>query len=685
MSKLNAIRQSSLKDCGVCCMAWIIEYFNGYIPLEKLREETYTDTTGTSAYHIVNAFKKFGFDAKGIFEKDITSNKVYYPLIAHLHLQNGLEHFVVVKSIHNKTIYLMDPGSGYVKMSMEKFNSLFTGNIILVYPRSKIIKMDKGISISELFYKIVSKEKFLIIKILLSSIIWTILLIISSYYLKIGSNLLDKDTNLLKYFILGFGIMMLLKVLFQYIRNYYINHLSNLVDVYLYPEFLRHLFYLPLKSIKNRTTGEITTRIDELGSIKNLFSDIFVSCFLDSIMVLISIFVLYIINNKLFMCLILFMIIYIILGIIISKIIYKKVLKNINYQTDFNSVTQDTIRMLESIKNLNIIDNTLEYIESFLSKLLLNNYKFNEFFNKTNLLKDLILESSIFIINTYGFFLIKNNSLTLIDLFTFNIIISYFIDPVKNIINILPKYNYVKATFNKIQEFINIPEEKYNETNTILNGDIEFKNISYSYNNYDYIIKDCSFKITNGSHVLLNGESGCGKSTICKLIYKNNTSNKGDIIIDNQNIKDLDNFIIRNNILYVSQNEELFTGTIKENIVAFRDISEAEFNKVCKLCYVDKLIENKGMRYDSLIELGNSLSGGEVQRIILARGLLKKANIIILDEALSEVDSNLEDKIIKNIRKYYQDKTIIYISHKNQTNNFEKIINVGDINGLLSN
>lgn len=683
MNKIKAITQKDLKDCGVCSMQWIISYYNGYIPLEKLREDTFTESNGTTAYHIVNAFKKYGFDSNGFMEHDINSNKLYYPLIAHLILENGLEHFVVVEKVHKNAIYLMDPGVGYTKMSIDKFNTLFTGHVILVYPRSKILNMSKNTSISDLFFKIINKEKFLISKIIITSLIWTILLIISSYYLKIGSNLINQDIGIFKYVILCFCIITILKVLFLYVRDYYTNHLSNLVDVYIYPEFLRHLFSLPLKSIKSRTTGEIVTRIEELSSIKSLFSDIFVSIFLDSIMVLISILVLYIINSKLFTFLFIFVLTYIIFGIIISKIIYKKVLKNINYQTDFNSTIIEHINMFESIKNLNILNKVLDSIERVLSKLLLNNYKFNSFFNKTNLIKDFILEMCIFIINTYGFILIRNNELTLIDLFTFNVIISYFIDPIKNIINLLPKFNYIKATFSKLQEFTNIDEEKLIESKINLGGNIEFKNINYSYNDYDYVIKNCSFKIKNGEHVLINGQSGKGKSTICKLIYKENIANSGDILIDNKNIKDLSLSVIRDNILYISQNEALFTGSIKENIMCYRDINEDKFNEITSICHIEDIIKSKGMRYDSLIEPTSNLSGGERQRIILARGLLKCANIIILDEALSEVDSILEDKIIKNIKKYFKDKTIIYISHKNQTKNFERVIDIGEFNGLL--
>ena len=685
MKKSKAIIQHDFKDCGVACMQWLIIYYGGYISLEKLREDTLTDSNGTNAYQIVTAFKKWGFDAKGILVHDLTNEGIKFPLIAHMELDNGLEHFVIVKECLNDTVYLMDPGIGNIKMTLTKFNKLFTGHIILVYPRDNIVKMDKGITISKLFLNIISKEKFLIIKIILTSLVWTILSIISSYYLKAGSNLLDYNLYLLKCFVVSFGIITLLKVLSLYIREYFENHLSNLVDTYIYPEFLRHLFYLPSKVIKSRSTGEIVTRISELSNIKSLFSDIFISCFLDSLMAIISIVILFMINHSLSYILIICIVIYTIYSIIISKIIYKKVLENINYQTDFNSLTIENISMFDSIKNLNITDNLLIKLEKSLSKYLFNNYHFNSFFNLSNLGKDFLLEMCLFIINSYGFYNILNGNLTIIDLFTFNLILAYFIDPIKNIISILPKYNYVKASFTKISEFINLDEEEINKDNNLLKGDICFRNVSYSYNNYNNVIDNLSFNIKSGEHTLLNGISGSGKSTICKLLYKENYNYQGEILIDNCNIKDLSLGSIRDSILYVSQNEELFTGSIKDNILMGRDVPDNLFQDIASICELESIVSKKSMRYDSLVEVSaKNISGGEKQRIILARGLLKNANIIILDEALSEVDKDLESKIIKNIKKYFHDKTIIYISHKNQTRNFNHIINLGERNELLS-
>ena len=198
------------------------------------------------------------------------------------------------------------------------------------------------------------------------------------------------------------------------------------------------------------------------------------------------------------------------------------------------------------------------------------------------------------------------------------------------------------------------------------------------------MLKNVNFTIKNGEHVLLDGCSGSGKSTICKLIYKEKTIDTGCILIGNKNIKDLSLSVIRDNILYISQDEKLFSGTIRDNILINRKIDEEYFYKICSLCEVESILKKRNLRYDSFIEgQAENISGGERQRIVLARGLLKKANILILDEVLSEVEEKLENKIINNICAYFKDKTIIYISHKNQKKYFPNVIDLGGINSEL--
>ena len=150
-------------------------------------------------------------------------------------------------------------------------------------------------------------------------------------------------------------------------------------------------------------------------------------------------------------------------------------------------------------------------------------------------------------------------------------------------------------------------------------------------------------------------------------------------MIGKRNIKDLSLATIRKNIAYVSQNEALITGSIKENILLGRKVSDEKFYEICKLCLVDEIVAKKALRYEAIISNdSNNISGGEMQRIILARALLNDFSILMLDEALSEVDYYKEKRIIQNLKRKYKDKTIIYITHKNHDKLFDRVIKLED-------
>ena len=260
---------------------------------------------------------------------------------------------------------------------------------------------------------------------------------------------------------------------------------------------------------------------------------------------------------------------------------------------------------------------------------------------------------------------------------------SYFKEPIKRFVDLFTKYNFFRAFFRKVCDFVDIKQEYLGKLEDFQSGDIKINNVSFSYNDFNLILDDFSLVIKQNEKVMIKGQSGKGKSTLCKLLNRSLELNNGSILIGEKNINDYSLKTIRNNIIYVGQKEFLYTDTIKNNIMFYNDDLE-KFDKVCKICLIDEIVEKRKFRYDfGVCNDSSNISGGEKQRIILARGLMNNFEVLILDEALSETDYEMEAKIIKNILKSYPDKTILYISHKKQDNLFERVIEIGGKNELL--
>lgn len=675
--KIIVVNQRDTKDCGACSLQSIIRYYGGYVPLDRIREDTFTSKEGTSIYHLVKASKKYGLGAIAKEYNNKCLSHVTLPIIAYIKQKNGYTHFVCLYEYNDKYVTIMDPAKGIEKLEIDSFNDIFTGIVIEFSPSDHVIYLSKGKSIYYLLALIIKDNKSLCINILLASILIIFFTIINNFFMKvIFKYLFISDFDLIKILFYLFFIVIVFKLFFEYTRSYYINHLNKNIDVYIIKDFLYHLLNLPFKFIKNHNSGEILSRFNEIKSIKEILSEIVLSVFLDYFLALGVFIILFFINYKMSLYLIIIMIMYLLFIILENKYIYIRSKNNIDLQTSLNNRITDNINMLESIKNLNNIKYVFENLEELSCSYLYDNYTFTSIVNTSSLLKKLFIEINIFLINVLGFILVYKNKLLLIDLITFNSLVYYIINPVKSFPILLIKYNFIKASFNKIMELIDLEEENIITEENFIMGDIIYQNVSFSYDDYHLMFKNFNLGILKGSKIIIKGKSGCGKSTLCKMLCGINNPTQGKISINGKDIRDYNIYTLRKYITYVGQNEALYSDSIKNNILFFKEDNEM-FDKVCQICLIDEIIDKKTFRYDEMIDnYSNNISGGEKQRIILARALLKNSHILILDEALSETDYYTERKILKNIINFFKDKTLIYITHKNQDNLFERIINL---------
>lgn len=272
--------------------------------------------------------------------------------------------------------------------------------------------------------------------------------------------------------------------------------------------------------------------------------------------------------------------------------------------------------------------------------------------------------------------MVIEEQITIGQLISFNALLTYFLAPIRNIIDLDTSIKQARVAITKILNLF------YNRSsNAILNktmkGDIVIDNLNYSFGD-NTVLKNINLKIINGSKVMVIGSSGSGKSTLFKILKKYYEIPRNQIYIDEIDINDYQT----SDIVYVSQSEILFSDTVYNNINSNNIID------ISKLCLVDKIVQKNQLGYNMLIEEnGFNLSGGERQRIILARAIARDFNILVIDEGLSQVDTNMERKIMKNLFQKYQKQTIIFISHRlDNIDLFDQVIKIekGQISDDLS-
>ena len=288
------------------------------------------------------------------------------------------------------------------------------------------------------------------------------------------------------------------------------------------------------------------------------------------------------------------------------------------------------------------------------------------------LFKEIINQIGSILILFIGILFIRSQYMSLGQLITFNTLLIYFLGPIRNIIDLNTDYQKAKISLRRVQDLDYYNNENLKYLNSI--NKIEIRNLNYDYNDKK-VLKSINLTINNNEKIMVIGNSGSGKSTLFKLIkkyYQNHC-----IYLNSINISLLDTKSINNSITYISQDEILFTDTLYNNLKLNRDISDDNVKEVSKICNIDTI-----MNYNSLIEEnGFNISGGERQRIVLGRALLNKFDFLIIDEGLSQVDINLERKILKDLLKKYSNKTIIFVSHRyDNMDLFERVLKINNGN-----
>ena len=682
MKKKLVVLQEGNKDCGVCCLLSIIRYYNGNISLNKLMEMTKTTKNGTTFYNLSEAASKIGMASKAYYVDDFNNISVYScPFISQV-IRNGYTHFVVVYKISKDKLLIMDPALGSLYMSREKFLNIWTG-YIMMFEKVKILPNYKDEKyINKLLYGLILNNKKIIVNCLLLTLMFCFLTIGYSVYLKV---MIDKVLNQDKYLLIVISLIFFIVILFRSLtnlfRNQMLSYFNMKVDISLFLNSFKRILLLPYNYYKNKTTGEIISRVNDLSYIKQIISQLLTTVFLDIVLLLFSLVCLYFINSKMFVISFFIAILYVIIIFIYPRFIKTKIYESQAEVAKVNSYLVESISGLETIKGLRCEKMVNDRLESFYTKAQATIFDYNIISNGVLFLKDLIFYVGVLLINYVGCVDIMNGNFTVGSLLTFNTILGYFLNPLQNFIDLADDYVYVRGVFKRANGLYEVKLDDLESKNGLrVEGDISFNNLDFSFNGKDQILKNIKIEVKAKEKILLVGNSGSGKSTLLKIMYKYYDVSRGMVLVNGIDINDFSISDIRDDIIYVSQNETLYTGSIKDNILLNRDIDYKDFLDMCCYLEVDNIIKDNLLGYDFLLEEnGANISGGERQRIILARALFKKGNIILIDEGLSQMDIDLERRVLKRIFSIFKDKMIIVVSHRfNNMDLYDKVFKLKD-------
>ena len=675
MKRYECVMQDGPKDCGICALLTIIKTHGGLVSKEYLRNLTNTNSNGVTAFSLIEAGRKMGFYSEGVSGDVLKIEDKYLPCIAHVIMDNKYKHFVVIHKIDrkNKDITIADPSRGIIKMDVDKFRKISTDNYLLFIPNKTIPVMKENNLIKNKIIDFIYNNKNILLTIIAFSFLYTLINIIITFNFQfvIDRAITYNSINNLYLISLLFILIYTLKNTLEFSKEKLLYFLQHKLSYTLINDSLNHILSLPHLYFKNRTTGEILSRVSDLDNLKDLICDFIVTIFIDLAITIVSFFALFSINKRLFLTILIVLIMYSFTVFIYNKVIENdiRIIKEENAK--INSSIIELINGVNTIKSLNILGKVKEDFSILYNNYLNISYEFTKKINNKKISENIISNILTLIILIIGGSLVIKEKLKLSSLITFNSIIFYNFSSLSNILNINLLYKKYKIIVERINELLNIKEEKiYFDLNPIKNitGCITINNLSYKYGD-NYVFSNISMTFNDGKKILITGDSGSGKSTLAKLIAGFIEVKRNKIFIGKNDINDINLWNLREQVTYVSQDEYLFNNTLLENINMKKTRDKNKIVEIAKCMLIDEIANKSKSGYNMILEENaRNISGGERQRIILARTFLKNSSIYILDETFSEIDVERERIILKNIFEKFKDKTIIVISHRFNNN-----------------
>ncbi|MBC1795443.1 peptide cleavage/export ABC transporter [Listeria booriae] len=670
------VPQVDTRDCGVASLAMILKHYGTEKSLASLRELAKTNMEGTTALGIVEAAKSLNFETKAI-QADMSLfdvSDIPYPFIAHVIKDGKLLHYYVVYGAKKDYILIADPDPNVkiIKMKKEKFAKEWNGISLFLAPGPEY-KAEKDKSDGLLsFIPLLLKQNRLIRNIVIASLLVTIINIIGSYYLQaiIDTYIPDQMRTTLGIISIGLIVTYIIQKILSFAQEYLLNVMGQRLSIDVILSYIKHIFNLPMSFFSTRRTGEIISRFTDANSIIDALASTIISVFLDVSIVLVVGVVLSIQNSQLFLLTLIAIPIYVLIIFAFMKPFEKMNNDVMQANAVMSSSIIEDINGIETIKSLVSEDIRYQKIDREFVDYLDKSFNYA----RAEAIQSALKQGAQLILNViilwFGAILVMNGKISIGQLITYNTLLTYFTNPLENIINLQTKLQSAKVANNRLNEVYLVESEfkdhKQIKDSSLLNGDITFNNVSYKYGFGRNVLSDINLKINKGSKISFVGVSGSGKTTLAKMIVNFYEVSSGEIHINHSNIREIDKHALRKQITYLPQEPYIFNGTILENITlgATQGTTQQDIIHAVEIAEIRSDIELMPMNYQTeLTSDGTGISGGQKQRIALARALLSNAPVLILDEATSNLDIITEKKIIDNLMAI-KHKTILFIAHR---------------------
>lgn len=671
------IKQHDISDCGATCLASVTAYHGLKIPVSRIRQYASCDKRGTNILGLIEAAQKLGFTAKGVKGPFESLTKIPKPAIAHLIVNKILHHFVVIYNVTDKYVIIMDPGDGEMhNKTHDEFKAEWTGILMLLMPSEAFITGDNSVPVGKRFFQLIKPHKSIMLQALFGAAVYSILGLATAVFVQkiVDYVLVDGNTNLLRMMSIAMIIILVLKVYIGSMKSKLALQTGQKIDAILILGYYRHLMKLPQQFFDTMRVGEIISRVNDAVKIRLFINNVSLDLVVNSLIVVFTLFLMFLYSWQLALVVVFSLPVFLAVYLLYNRFNKRNLRKIMENAADLESQLVESLNSVSTIKQFGVEDYANLKTETKFVKLL-NSTFINV---KTAILSGNATEfiAGVVTISLLWFGSVKviAQDITPGTLMSFYALIGYLLNPVNSLITANQTVQDAMIAADRLFQIMDLEREETDDNKIELLpdmiGNISFNNVSFRYGTRKQVFDKLTLTIPKGKITAVLGENGSGKTTLMALLQNIYSIQEGKIDIGGYDLKHIKNSSLRKVIGTVPQQIVLFTGSVLENIA----LGDLEPNmkhviEICNMLNIIDFIEGLPNGFNTHIgEHGVSLSGGEKQRIAIARALYNNPEILIFDEATSSLDSFSETLVKKTINLLRQSgKTIIVITHKLST------------------
>lgn len=657
--------QSEAAECGLTCLAMVAGYYGHKTSLTELRRRFSVSLKGVDLKSLSSMADRMGFSSRALRLELDELRQLRTPCVLHW----DLNHFVVLRKVSRNSITIHDPARGKRKIPMSEVSRHFTGVALELVPTPDFVKKTKKERVG-LFDMWGRMTGFIpvILQLIGISLVLQLFAIVAPLVnqLVVDEAIAKGDAQFLRVVILGFALLLFVQTLIGLARSWIEMYFTTLLSYQMRSNMMRHILRLQTQFFEKRHIGDVMSRIGSLQPVQDLFTKSFVTVLLDGLLAVATGVVMFLYSPKLAL---------VVLGVVALSFIVRLVTfpyvlrmeeERIQKEADLESLSLETVRGIRAVKIFGreqerhgVWQNT--FADSINVGLRLQ--RFNIFSGASQGFVFGLLELGIYFL---GAMLVIDGNLTLGMFFAFQSYRNQFASRVDSLVDLFFSFRTVGLHLERLADIVYAEQEKgldaASQVQRDLSGKISVRNLGYRYGEAEpWIFRNINFDIEPGDRIALIGPSGGGKTTLLKLLIGLQPAEEGDVLFDDVSIGGLGARTLRSQIGVVMQDDRLLSGSLYDNISFFDpDINRELVEECARMADVDADIRKMPMSYQSLIgDMGSSLSGGQIQRILLARALYAVPKMLFLDEGTANLDPNSEDTVVAMLTQLPMTQVIV--------------------------